>query len=50
MPGIRKRMRGGGLGVKKTGMKRGGVKKTGVKKAKSKLAKTSAKRRKKLKG
>jgi len=50
MPGIRKRMRGGGMTVKKTGMKRGGVKKTGVKKAKSKLSKTSAKRRKKLKG
>tara|TARA_Y100000401_G_scaffold53336_1_gene41924 strand:- start:676 stop:831 length:156 start_codon:yes stop_codon:yes gene_type:complete len=51
MPGIRKRMRGGGMNtVKKTGMKRGGVKKTGVKKAKSKLAKMSAKRRKRSKG
>ena len=45
MPGIRKRMRGGGMNtVKKTGYKKGGVK------AKSKLARKSAKRRKKLKG
>ncbi len=55
MPGIRRRMRGGGMNtVKKTGFKKGGVKntvkKTGVKKAKSKLAKMSAKRRKRSKG
>jgi len=48
MPGIRKRMRGGGMNtVKKTGYKKGGVK---MRVKKSKLATTSARRRKKLKG